>query len=97
MILAYKNGLIFSMEYQGTDTEETVFSNFLSLELSSKKPSNPCAEQRFGEVADYLQYLPPGDGPGPELASLILNPHFSKLLIAHDLISSQIYQQPNLR
>ncbi|CAG5107169.1 Oidioi.mRNA.OKI2018_I69.chr1.g3186.t1.cds [Oikopleura dioica] len=73
-----------------------IFDGISSLDLSSKKVSSPCAEQRFAEVYDYLKFLPPGDGPGPEFASLLLNPHFPKLLIAHDLISSQIYQQPNL-
>lgn len=74
-----------------------IFDSISSLDLSAKKVTAACAEQRFAEVVDYLQYLPAGDGPGPELATLLLNPHFSKLLIAHDLISSQIYQQPNLR
>ena len=52
---------------------------------------------KLGDVLGFLQFMPPGDGPGPEVTQILMNPHFSKLMICHDLIASQIYQQPNLR
>ena len=74
-----------------------IYDGISSLDLSQKRIPPAHGEVRFAEVLQFLQFMPPGDGPGPELTNILLNPHFSKLMICHDLIAAQIYQQPNLR
>jgi hypothetical protein len=74
-----------------------IYDGISSLDLSQKRIPPAHGEGRLMDCLAFLQYMPPGDGPGPELTNILMNPHFSKLLISHDLIASQIYQQPNLR
>jgi len=74
-----------------------IYDGISSLDLSQKRIPPANGEVRFAEILQFLQFMPQGDGPGPELTHILTNPHFSKLMICHDLIAAQIYQQPNLR
>ena len=73
---------------------------YLLIELIDSKTNTvylfSVGEHKLHDILKMLEYIQPSEVTA-ELQSILANEHIRHLFLAHDLVASQIYQQPTLR